>query len=128
MGKLGLLIATFFSHLFLMHFAKIYQNGYIALCGNMEMGSIACQVKSGFLDETHLDILKLGHSALTTTAVYLRMSRQKAKRDIEGEGVNMKLCVLTDWRYIFVHERSSSVILSYAESGTKKYYPIEYIE
>jgi len=36
------------------------------------MGSIAHQ-------ETHLDILKLGHSALTTTAVYLRMSGQEAK-------------------------------------------------
>ena len=90
MGKLGLLIATFFSHLFLMHFAKIYQNGYIALCGNMEMGSIACQVKSGFLDETHLDILKLGHSALTTIAVYLRTGGQEAKGILRKKGVGMK--------------------------------------
>ena len=59
----------------------------------MEIGSIACQVKSGFLEETHLDILKLGHSALTTTAVYLRMSGQEAKGDTEGKGVGARLCV-----------------------------------
>ena len=52
----------------------------------MEIGSIAHQVKSGFLDETYLDILKLGYSALTTTAVYLKMSRQEAKGILREKG------------------------------------------
>jgi hypothetical protein len=79
MGKLGLLIATFF-HIIFNAFCKNISKRVYCFIWKMEIGSIAHQ-------ETHLDVFKLGHSALATTTICLRMSGQEAKGILRYKGL-----------------------------------------